>query len=225
MGRADELQDCEDCLAPADTFAIVGEESRLAILEALWRLDAPAAFSDLRAEVGTRDSAQFNYHLGKLTDQFVHKTDAGYELRTAGERIVQAILAGSFTQRPDVKSRSTRLVSAVARRCRPTTPRSNCRSSAPTAVTVTASIRSRRVACTTAATRRSWRRSTSEFVTSTVSQMTASVRSVTAGCRPRSNAARSAVSASRCGRPTAAYSVLTNAVRRSGSDCSTSRQS
>jgi hypothetical protein len=101
MSRADELQDCEDCLAPADAFAIVGEESRLAILEALWRLDAPAAFSDLRAEVGTRDSAQFNYHLGKLTDQFVHKTDAGYELRTAGERIVQAILAGSFTQRPE----------------------------------------------------------------------------------------------------------------------------
>jgi len=101
MSRADELQDCEDCLAPADAFAIVGEESRLAILEALWRLDEPAAFSDIRAEVGMRDSAQFNYHLGKLTDQFVRKRDGGYELRTAGERIVQAILAGSFTQHPE----------------------------------------------------------------------------------------------------------------------------
>lgn len=34
-----------------------------------------------------RDSAQFNSHLGKLTDQFV--------------RNVQAVLAGSFTQHPE----------------------------------------------------------------------------------------------------------------------------
>ncbi|NLV08700.1 helix-turn-helix domain-containing protein [Halomicrobium mukohataei] len=101
MSRADDLQDCEDCLAPADAFAIVGEETRLSILEALWRLDEPAAFSEIRAEVGMTDSAQFNYHLGKLTDQFVRKTDDGYELRTAGERIVQAIFAGSFTQHPE----------------------------------------------------------------------------------------------------------------------------
>jgi hypothetical protein len=101
MSRADALQHCEDCLEPADAFAIVGEESRLAILEALWRLDEPAAFSEIRDAVGMADSAQFNYHLGKLTDQFVRKTDAGYELRTAGERIVQAILAGSFTRHPE----------------------------------------------------------------------------------------------------------------------------
>ena len=101
MSGTDGLQNCEECLEPADAFAIVGQESRLAILEALWRLDEPAAFSEIRAEVGMADSAQFNYHLGKLTDQFVRKTDQGYELRTAGERIVQAILAGSFTQHPE----------------------------------------------------------------------------------------------------------------------------
>ena len=114
MSRADNLLECEDCVAPADAFALVSDETRLSILEALWRLDDPVRFSELRSEVGVRDSAQFNYHLNKLTDQFVRKRDeaasgddanggassGGYELRTAGERIVQAILAGSFTEHP-----------------------------------------------------------------------------------------------------------------------------
>jgi hypothetical protein len=103
--RTESIQECEDCLEPADAFAVVGNETRLSILEALWRLETPARFSDVREEVGTTDSAQFNYHLGKLTDQFVRKDeddgDEGYELRTAGERVVQAVLAGSFTQHPD----------------------------------------------------------------------------------------------------------------------------
>ena len=100
MSKANSIQECEDCVSPADAFSLVGNETRLSILEALWRESEPATFSDIRAEVGMRDSAQFNYHLGKLTDQFVRKTDEGYELRTAGERVVQAILAGSFTEHP-----------------------------------------------------------------------------------------------------------------------------
>jgi hypothetical protein len=94
------IQDCEDCLPPADAFSIVGEEKRLSILEALWRLEGPAAFSEVREAVGIRDSAQFNYHLGELRGQFVEKVDGGYRLRTAGERVVQAVLAGSFTEHP-----------------------------------------------------------------------------------------------------------------------------
>lgn len=35
MSGADDRLDCEGCVEPADAFAIVGEESRLAILEAL----------------------------------------------------------------------------------------------------------------------------------------------------------------------------------------------
>lgn len=95
------IQQCSDCVRPADAFALVANETRLAILEALWRADVtPVRFSELREEVGMRDSAQFNYHLGKLTDQFVHKVEGGYELRHAGEKVVHAILAGSFTQHP-----------------------------------------------------------------------------------------------------------------------------
>lgn len=101
MSRADRIQGCDDCVAPADAFSLIGEEMRLAILEALWRLDTPARFSAVRSAAGGLDSAHFNYHLGKLTDGFVRKTDDGYELRTAGERVVQAILAGSFTEHPE----------------------------------------------------------------------------------------------------------------------------
>jgi hypothetical protein len=101
MSKADGLQECDDCVAPADAFSLVSEEMRLSILEALWRLETPARFSDVREEVEVRDSAHFNYHLGKLTGTFVRKTDEGYELRTAGQRIVQAILAGSFTEHPE----------------------------------------------------------------------------------------------------------------------------
>jgi len=105
MSRTESILNCEDCVPPADAFALVGNETRLSILAALWRLDGTPRFSEIRSEVGTRDSAQFNYHLDKLTGQFVRKVegddgDAGYELRTAGERVVQAIFAGSFTEHP-----------------------------------------------------------------------------------------------------------------------------
>jgi hypothetical protein len=99
--REGSILECEDCLAPADAFALVGNETRLSILEALWEADEhPTRFSTVRAAVGMSDSAQFNYHLSKLTDQFVRKTDEGYELRTAGRKVVQAVLAGSFNEHP-----------------------------------------------------------------------------------------------------------------------------
>jgi hypothetical protein len=104
MSEADDgsrlQRGCEECVPPADAFSAVADETRLSILEALWTVETPARFSEVHREVGLGDSAQFNYHLGKLRGQFVRKVDGGYELRTAGERVVQAILAGSFTEHP-----------------------------------------------------------------------------------------------------------------------------
>ncbi len=101
---AEELLACDDCMSPADAFSVVASETRLSILEALWRSEeTPVRFSDLRREVGMRDSAQFNYHLGKLTDQFVVRTDEGYDLRHAGKAVVRAVLAGTFNESPDVE--------------------------------------------------------------------------------------------------------------------------
>lgn len=103
MSKAD-IQECEECVSPAEAFSIVGNETRLSILEALWEADTrPVRFSRLRKHVGLRDSAQFNYHLGKLTGQFVVRTEEGYDLRNAGERVVQAVLAGSFNEHPQIE--------------------------------------------------------------------------------------------------------------------------
>jgi DNA-binding transcriptional ArsR family regulator len=105
-GDRDELLACEECISPAEAFAVVGNETRLRILEALWEMDRPAAFSDLRREVGMRDSAQFNYHLSKLTGQFVRKVDdedgGGYEFRQAGRAVIRSVLAGTLNQNPEL---------------------------------------------------------------------------------------------------------------------------
>ena len=90
----------EDGLPPAEAFALLGNETRIQILQELWLApDQPVTFSDLRKRVGMRDSAQFNYHLSKLTDHFVRQVEGGYEFQYAGEKVVRAILAGTFTDR------------------------------------------------------------------------------------------------------------------------------
>ncbi|PSP56380.1 transcriptional regulator [Halobacteriales archaeon QH_7_66_36] len=100
---ADSILACEECLPPAEAFAVVGNETRLSILESLWELDRPAAFSDLRRSVGMSDSAQFNYHLSKLRGQFVRKTDDGYEFRSAGRSVIAAVLSGTLNQDPQLQ--------------------------------------------------------------------------------------------------------------------------
>ncbi|WP_254766611.1 winged helix-turn-helix domain-containing protein [Salinilacihabitans rarus] len=103
-GDADAtILECTDCIAPAEAFALIGNETRLSILEALWAADErPVSFSDLRRAVGMRDSAQFNYHLQKLTGHFVVQVEGGYEFKHAGEKVVRSVIAGSFNEHPTV---------------------------------------------------------------------------------------------------------------------------
>ena len=83
---------------PEAVFGLLGNETRLAIIRALGEAEADAVpFSDLQDAVGMRDSGQFNYHLGKLTGRFVRKTEDGYALTLAGEQLVGALLAGTYT--------------------------------------------------------------------------------------------------------------------------------
>ncbi|WP_435155456.1 winged helix-turn-helix domain-containing protein [Haladaptatus sp. DFWS20] len=101
MSSDTPLQECDDCLAPAEAFSVIANETRLSILEALWQApERPVRFSELRKKVGMRDSAQFNYHLQQLADHFVVQTDDGYDFRQAGKKVVSAILAGSFNEHP-----------------------------------------------------------------------------------------------------------------------------
>lgn len=77
-------------------FSMLSDETRLDILRALYAADEPLSFSELRERVGTRDSGQFNYHLGKLTEHFVDQGEAGYELGPAGVRVLGAVFSGSY---------------------------------------------------------------------------------------------------------------------------------
>lgn len=84
-----------------EAFSILGNETRLSILLALWEAYEPFAetnslrFSELRSRVGLRHGSQFNYHLDRLVGLFVTKTDEGYELTNIGLRIVQTVIAGT----------------------------------------------------------------------------------------------------------------------------------
>jgi len=102
-GPSASINDCEDCVAPAEAFSVIANETRLSILEALWKApERPVSFSELRRAVDMRDSAQFNYHLKQLTDHFVASTDEGYEFRQAGKKVVRAVLAGTFNEHPEM---------------------------------------------------------------------------------------------------------------------------
>lgn len=93
----------EEGVPPEEAFELLGHETRLGILHALWEEhggegpppDSPVTFTTLRKHVGMRDGSQFNYHLDKLTGRFIGKTDQGYFLRRSGYRIIQTVLSGT----------------------------------------------------------------------------------------------------------------------------------
>jgi hypothetical protein len=90
---------------PEDTFALVGNEIRTAVLRTLGDARDPAAapavlpFADLRERIDEDlDSGQFNYHLQRLVGEFVERTDEGYRLRPAGTALYRAIRAETFSR-------------------------------------------------------------------------------------------------------------------------------
>lgn len=87
-------------LPPDDAFALLGNETRMEILQALSEGDEPMSFSSLQDRVSVADSGQFNYHLDKLVGHFVRHTEDGYTLRRAGERVIEAVLSGAVTDAP-----------------------------------------------------------------------------------------------------------------------------
>lgn len=81
-------------------FQLLSDSTRLEVLRALWEArdpmdPSPTRFSELRERIGVDDPGRLNYHLNKLVPTFVERTEAGYELREAGERIVRVVIAGT----------------------------------------------------------------------------------------------------------------------------------
>ena len=91
-----------------EAFALLGDETRLAILLALWERYEPHAedtygspdavsFSELFERVDYDNPGNFSYHLEQLDGQFIRQRaeGEGYELRMPGLKLVQAIIAGA----------------------------------------------------------------------------------------------------------------------------------
>lgn len=92
-------------ISPAEAFALLGNDTRIEILQALLDAggdDTAVAFSELYTRVDIDDSAHFNYHLKKLTDHFVRKTDEGYRFQYSGRKVVRAVFAGTFTDHAEL---------------------------------------------------------------------------------------------------------------------------
>lgn len=89
----------------SDAFALLGDETRLAILLALWleyepHSEEPASYSRIYDRVDYDDRGNFSYHLGKLVGQFVDKKpdQGGYKLLDPGLKLVRALIAGIWRQ-------------------------------------------------------------------------------------------------------------------------------
>lgn len=89
-------------MLPAEAFSLLGNDTRIDILQALLDANAdktPVTFTELFEQVDIEDSANFNYHLQKLTGHFIKQTDDGYEFRHPGRKVVSSIFAGTLTER------------------------------------------------------------------------------------------------------------------------------
>lgn len=93
-------RDGADGLSPDTAFALLGDETRLQILQALGEADEPLAFSELFDRVEYETTANFSYHLERVLGHFVRQTETGYTLARAGERVVEAVLSGAVTETP-----------------------------------------------------------------------------------------------------------------------------
>jgi hypothetical protein len=91
-----------------EAFKLLSNETRLAILLALWEAADPGlgndelSFTELRDRVGVRQGGRFNYHLDKLVGRFVERTDGGYALRTRGETLVRTVIGAAGFDAPSI---------------------------------------------------------------------------------------------------------------------------
>ena len=76
--------DCAGESAPVETFSLLANEDRLAILKVVVQAaecgETPLSFSSLRATVDIRDSGRFSYHLQELPGHLLTRSADGYSL-------------------------------------------------------------------------------------------------------------------------------------------------
>ena len=92
----------------ADGFDALADETRIRILQELGRgrggESDSRTYSELMDAVGVRDSGRFNYHLTKLCDHYVTRTETGYKLSYEGVLVYRSIIAGTGIGHPPSES-------------------------------------------------------------------------------------------------------------------------
>ena len=96
MTTPDE-RDTAGSLSAETAFSVLGNETRLQILEVLGDADGPLSYTELFDRIEYEDSANFTYHLQQLVGHFLRKTDDGYAPRLPGRRVIEAIYSGVVT--------------------------------------------------------------------------------------------------------------------------------
>lgn len=91
-----------------DRFRLLADETRLAIMQALWEENdplepSPLSFTDLQEQAEVEDPGRLNYHLGELKPEFIRHTEEGYELREAGKRIMRIVISGTAIDEVEIE--------------------------------------------------------------------------------------------------------------------------
>lgn len=85
-------------LPPDEAFNLLAHHTRVNVLKALNEAVEPLSFSELHERVGVDDPGQLNYHINKISDVFVQKSQSGYQLTKSGSKVVGALLSGAYTK-------------------------------------------------------------------------------------------------------------------------------
>jgi len=89
-------------------FSALGNEIRISVLQTLSDELADSqgrlSFTEIYSRLSIDSTSQLSYHLDSLTGVFIHSSENGYALTQAGDRVVRAIRAGTYSEQPSFES-------------------------------------------------------------------------------------------------------------------------
>lgn len=97
---------CRSETRGVDAFSLLADPLRLDIVRVLWEAGRGNAvpFSELYDSVDASDTGKFNYHRRQLVPHYVRKSEDGYRLTQAGERVARAVNAGTYTATAEMEA-------------------------------------------------------------------------------------------------------------------------
>jgi hypothetical protein len=91
-------------VTPEAAFTALGDELRTTILRVFADAEREGTqaltFTEIYERTPTDSTSRLSYHLDELCEVFLRRDDGEYRLTRAGDRVVRAILAGTYSERP-----------------------------------------------------------------------------------------------------------------------------